>query len=299
MIHYIYRIDFLCGEQGRYYIGKHSFRYANIEKSSYAGSGSFCKRYYKKYGKILNKTYKKTIIEINDTFEINRKRELEIIGDLWYTDPLCVNMCPGGGKVFPRKRPVVQYDLQGNFIAQYDSIIAAEKELNLTTVLDCCSGRSITSGGYVWRYENDPFDKFEITKHPGQHKNKKRKVNQYTVDGKFIKTWNFAEDAALELGNTLDTTVLYRCAKHIDKCYTWMGYRWEYFNGSTDDIPPLKVKIKRPIYQYDMNDNFIAMYRSCEAGARATGHRHTEGIKRCAEGLQKSSYGYKWKYIKV
>lgn len=82
MIHYIYRIDFLCGKPGRYYLGKHSFRYKNLENSKYAGSGNFCKAYYAKYGKIKDKTYRKTIIEFNDDFETNRKREEIIIGDL-------------------------------------------------------------------------------------------------------------------------------------------------------------------------------------------------------------------------
>lgn len=82
MIHYIYRIDFLCGTPGRYYLGKHSFRYKNLEKSTYAGSGNFCFAYYRKYGKIKGKTYRKTIIEFNTDFETNRLREKIIIGDL-------------------------------------------------------------------------------------------------------------------------------------------------------------------------------------------------------------------------
>jgi hypothetical protein len=67
MIHYIYRIDFLCGEPGRYYLGKRSYRGKKIERDSYAGSGNFCKEYYAEYSAINNKTYKKTILEINDT----------------------------------------------------------------------------------------------------------------------------------------------------------------------------------------------------------------------------------------
>lgn len=67
MIHYIYRIDFLCGEPGRYYLGKRSYRGKKIERDSYAGSGNFCKEYYAEYNAINNKTYKKTILEINET----------------------------------------------------------------------------------------------------------------------------------------------------------------------------------------------------------------------------------------
>ena len=82
MIHYIYRIDFLFGEPGRYYLGKRSYRGKNINKDKYSGSGNFCFEYYKKYGCVINETYRKTIIEINETFEDNRKREEIIIGNL-------------------------------------------------------------------------------------------------------------------------------------------------------------------------------------------------------------------------
>lgn len=76
MIHYIYKIHFLCGSQeGRYYIGRRSTKYKSIEKDTYAGSGSFCKLYYKKYGRILGVTYTKDILEINPTLKTNIKRE--------------------------------------------------------------------------------------------------------------------------------------------------------------------------------------------------------------------------------
>lgn len=72
MFHYIYRIDFLCGEPNRYYIGKHSST-NKTTANSYTGSGLFCKRYFKKYGK--EGTYKKTILEVNSSKEENSKRE--------------------------------------------------------------------------------------------------------------------------------------------------------------------------------------------------------------------------------
>lgn len=82
MLHYIYRIDFLCGEPGRYYLGKRSYHGVIIENDNYAGSGNFCFTYYKKYGKIYGVTYVKKIIEINTSKKINNDREKIIIGDL-------------------------------------------------------------------------------------------------------------------------------------------------------------------------------------------------------------------------
>lgn len=97
--HYIYRIDFLEKEHiGKYYIGKRTVNYKPENDKAYLGSGLFCKRYFSKYG--TNGTYKKTILETNNSVEENSKREKEIIGDLYKTDPLCMNLCEGGlGKI--------------------------------------------------------------------------------------------------------------------------------------------------------------------------------------------------------
>ena len=82
-IHYIYKIIFLCGElKNRYYLGKRTYNGIDITKDKYHGSGNFCKSYFKKYGIVEGKTYIKEVLEVNDSIEINRNRELVIIGNL-------------------------------------------------------------------------------------------------------------------------------------------------------------------------------------------------------------------------
>ena len=61
--YYIYKIICLCDEwNGKFYIGKH---YGNIN-DNYTGSGKLIKEYFKEYGKVLNKTYVKEIIDYGD-----------------------------------------------------------------------------------------------------------------------------------------------------------------------------------------------------------------------------------------
>ena len=75
--YYIYKITFLCGSpEGRYYYGKRTYYGHSIEADNYTGSGLFCFAYFKKYGTILNETYTKEIIEVNETQEQNRDREV-------------------------------------------------------------------------------------------------------------------------------------------------------------------------------------------------------------------------------
>lgn len=54
-------------------------------------------------------------------------------------------------------RKVVQYDLERNKLAVYDSVTDAADAVGVTPscISLACRGRSKTAGGYVWRYEND------------------------------------------------------------------------------------------------------------------------------------------------
>lgn len=159
MVHYIYKITFLCGEpQGRYYIGKRSYkRYDPSKDNFYKGSGTFCKRYFEKYGAILGETYTKEIIEVNSTFEENKNREIEIIGDLYKTDKLCMNMIPGGqccneaAKFSTSKKKVVQYDYNGNIVNVFDSMTEAAEYIGVcfSGISAACKGQQIVSKGFI------------------------------------------------------------------------------------------------------------------------------------------------------
>jgi len=300
MIHYIYRIDFLCGEPGRYYLGKRSYRGRKIENDTYAGSGKFCFEYYNEFGQIRNITYVKTIIEINNTFEENLKREEIVIGDLWKTDPLCMNLCPGGWKSsYVNNKKVVQYDLEGNVIHTYDSIAEANEKMGSNKICACCQGdpHYKTIKGFIWRYDGDAFDKYYTPKHSYENPDLWVPINQYTIEGHFIKTWRNTIDAAEVFSNTKDASTIFKCIHHIGNSKSAHGYRWELYTGLTEDLPEISIKQVYPIRKYDLNNNFIEEYKSCKKAAEALGSRHTEGIIRCAKGLQESSLGYKWKFV--
>ena len=53
------------------------------------------------------------------------------------------------------KKPVLQFDLHSNFIAEYPSASAAAKAVKLKSVKSitrCCEGYQHTAGGYYWKY---------------------------------------------------------------------------------------------------------------------------------------------------
>lgn len=54
-----------------------------------------------------------------------------------------------------RSNPVLQYDLQGNFIKRFPSAREAERQMSngRIHITECCNGFCQTAGGYKWYYE--------------------------------------------------------------------------------------------------------------------------------------------------
>lgn len=54
-------------------------------------------------------------------------------------------------------RSVMQFSLDGNFIEKYCSGKDAHKQtcINHSHIMECCSGKRKTAGGYVWKYEKE------------------------------------------------------------------------------------------------------------------------------------------------
>lgn len=53
-------------------------------------------------------------------------------------------------------KPVLQYDLLGNFIREWPSMIKVEEELGIynSSISQCCLGNLKSAGGFIWKYKN-------------------------------------------------------------------------------------------------------------------------------------------------
>lgn len=71
-----------------------------------------------------------------------------------------------------QKLPIIQYDLQGNFIKEWDGIIDAARHFgkSASCIMRCCQGKSKKSYGFIWEYKYK--DKF------GRRKNKQISTNK-------------------------------------------------------------------------------------------------------------------------
>ena len=50
-------------------------------------------------------------------------------------------------------KAINQYDLEGNFIKEWDSTLSASRELNIypANIYKCLKGTKKTAGGYIWK----------------------------------------------------------------------------------------------------------------------------------------------------
>lgn len=58
---------------------------------------------------------------------------------------------------YSQAKPVLQYDLNGNFIREWPSLAKVYEELGIhkSDISDCCKGRKVkTAGGFVWKFKN-------------------------------------------------------------------------------------------------------------------------------------------------
>lgn len=287
-IHYIYKIHFLCGyPTGRYYLGKHT----GYISDSYTGSGQFCFAYFKKYGKIEGETYIKEIIEINPSKDVNRDREIIVIGDKWKTDPLCMNQAPGGwakpiGCGDHKNVSVRQYDLNGNFIKEYSSIELAKDETGICDISACCNRKLKTSGGYIWRYAKENLYKVD----PNEIRNNRyKRIIQYDLDGNKIAEYDQIKFAAELLG--IDPRRIGECLSRRHNSTS--GYQWRYSTEPSPGKLVLGMGYTSPVIRCDLNWNELERYDSVSSASKDINVSSKSITAACKS--KGTCAGYKWK----
>lgn len=193
-------------------------------------------------------------------------------------------------------RRVFQYNLNGEFINEFNSISDAAKYIKkkASMVHIVCTGNRKSAGGYMWRYVsgNDGNDIF-----PRRSKIDKRVVLQYTLNGDFVKEYESVSFAA--------KCIIGNCAGLQEACSavsrTYKGYMWIYSEGEIKEKIPSLVIGKttiRPILQFDIIGTFIREYNSINEAAKEVSGYVTD-IANVCKGVAKSSKGYIWRYKNI
>jgi predicted GIY-YIG superfamily endonuclease len=169
-----------------------------------------------------------------------------------------LNICGGanglsfGNKTSFKGKPLVRVvclDKEGRYIKTFESIKEATI-FNGKSIFNVLVHKRKSSGGYLWLYEHEYKSMDEnILKEfilecnlnksvnngintrfsKGIKPHNSKKINQFTLDGDFIKTWEDSVEASLYYTGKRRSGIN-NCA--IGKCKTSLGFIWRYFNSS-------------------------------------------------------------------
>lgn len=123
-------------------------------------------------------------------------------------------------------------------------------------------------------------------------------VLQYTKQGKFLKEWASASDAAASLGK--HSSALTECCRGFKK--SSYSYIWRHKDNPIDTeakfVPKKNKKIKKPPYchpvdQYDLNGDFIKRWNNTKVIGDSLNIK-TASISSCINNKYKSAGGFKW-----
>jgi hypothetical protein len=141
-----------------------------------------------------------------DSF-LSENRYIRTIGRYDLKKGPLTNMTDGGeGFSGNNNIPVIQYNLNGDYMMEFSSIIEASKHIKIDrSAISRASTKDFkTAGGFIWFYKNEFINKIpkklnhkivEKLTASKRGKNKKRIV-QFSIDGDFIKLFDSIEAAA-------------------------------------------------------------------------------------------------------
>lgn len=208
----------------------------------------------------------------------------------------------GEGGISWNSRPVIQFNLNGEYVDEYLSCSHASAETRIARhgINDCANGKIKQSGGFMWKYK-DECNCFKIEPYVKTPSHKKKKIIQLDLDGKLINSFNSVSEASVELG--IRRSAISSCL--IKQTSTAGGYQWIY---KKDYIPNGDYRYKgikrgNGIVQLNNSWEIVNYFRNCSEAARYLGEPtkvHKQIHK--ALNLNKRCRGFYWRkyddYIK-
>lgn len=222
--------------------------------------------------------------------------------------------------------PVNQYDLDGNFIREWQSATTAAKELGLnkSNINSCCCGRAKSAGQYLWSYAT------EVLNSPYQTNNEKPIYQIDINSGEIIGSYDRLTDAATKYNIDISSiSATCRGEMNYYKGYIWifqsdftqdniiqrqrliMRYRPSMLNDETIERlggrTPRKKRArqvrrktcniqKKPVNQYTTDGEFVRRWGSATEAEVYFKGKKTTFINKVLKGIKPTAYGYKWEY---
>lgn len=289
----------LCN--GKFYIGVHRTNPDVFD--GYIGCGIYrqtqANRHYAfhkavcKYG--YNNFKRNTLAVFPDTQEGKQEAyslEKILVNEYSLKNKNCYNTSLGGreNECIDLMKTIYQFDLNGNYLRSFRcardaaKFIDPEHQNNIRAAIkNNCQGLTNSSYGYYWSY----------TKIFRNANSNITPIAQYTVQGKFLRTYKSIAEAEVALS-------LNSISQAISKKGSAGGYQWRYFNGDTSNISTLiNIKTKNeilPIVMYDKKYNLIGKFNSVKQCINTYPELKASQINRVLNKTIKSHKGYVFEY---
>ena len=115
---------------------------------------------------------------------------------------------------------------------------------------------------------------------------------QYDLNGNFLKQYKSITEASRAVNGSI-ANILKVLHGELRIAY---GFRWSYQRlQKLEKIPNNYTGAAKPVYQYDLNGNFIQKFNSTKEAARIL-QKSQGNISSAANGKRKTAYGYIWSY---
>ena len=287
----------LCN--GKFYIGVHrtnpntfdGYIGCGIYRASQATKDYVLHKAVRKYG---YENFKRTIIKIFPDNEEGRKQAFELeailVNETLLKSKSTYNTALGESTTENLMKTVYMFDLNGNYLRSFKSAREAAAYIQpnnqdnaRAAIKNNCLGTTSSSYGYFWSYTKEFTYKNECMK----------EVAQYTINGKFLRTFKSITEAEVALS-------LNNIAQAIYKKGSAGGYQWRYFEGDTSDIPTLvNVKTKNlflPIIMFDKSGKIIKKFDCVKQCVNEYPELSASQINRVLNKTIKSHKGYTFKY---
>lgn len=196
---------------------------------------------------------------------------------------------------------VKQYDLKGNYIRSFETIADAKKINNISSSAISKSAKNIgyTAGGYFWQYVYDKTPICTVRRESGYSK---RSVDQYDLNGKYIKTFESIH-AACDAVGLKSISSIRGCCLHEKNRKSAGGFQWKFSDDEGIIIKPYKkrnnYKTARsiPVKKFSLDGELLEIFDYIKDAALSIGVKSTNKIKECCEGKIYSYKGFRWEYI--
>lgn len=291
----IYKIENIINH--KCYIGQsiNIKRRWEIHKSELKNNRHYNKYLQKAWNKYGENSFLFSVIEECSKLELNEKEQYYIKKYNSYANKKNskgYNLTIGGDG-YRQETPVLQFDLLGNIVGEYDNYYEAEQVtgIKIQAIIGCCQRHHKYAGNYIWIKKSEYINCDSLNWNFNNIKLKN--IEQYDLHGNLLQTWKQPKDIVNKLGVNP-----FSCLSH--KTYTCGGYIFKY---ADDDLKidedylymaqnSLKLHNNKPFYQVDKNCNIIKEYISLSDVVKDGWNERM--VNECCRGLRQKYKNYLW-----